>query len=91
MLVRCSITWKGNVVKILAYRTYITPKLPTWQIPLWKEQIIETNPEVLNGTPVFKSTCVPVQALIDYLKTGESIENFLDGFPNECNVTIKTN
>jgi uncharacterized protein (DUF433 family) len=47
-----------------------------------KEQIVETNPEVLSGTPVFKGTRVPVQTLIDYLKAGESIEEFLDGFPS---------
>ena len=34
------------------------------------------------GTPVFKGTRVPVQTLIDYLKAGESIEDFLDGFPS---------
>jgi uncharacterized protein (DUF433 family) len=47
-----------------------------------KEQIVETNPEVLSGTPVFIGTRVPVQTLIDYLKAGESIEEFLDGFPS---------
>ena len=47
-----------------------------------KEQIVETNPEVMSGTPVFKGTRVPVQTLIDYLKAGESIEDFLDGFPS---------
>ena len=49
---------------------------------LKKKQIVETNPEVLSGTPVFKGTRVPVQTLIDYLKAGESIEDFLDGFPS---------
>lgn len=47
-----------------------------------KNDIIEVNPEILGGVPVFKSTRVPVQTLIDYLKGGESIESFLDGYPS---------
>ena len=35
----------------------------------------------MGGTPVFAGTRVPVQTLIDYLKAGESIDNFLEGFP----------
>jgi len=46
-----------------------------------KEQIIQRNTDVLGGTLVFKGTRVPVQTLIDYLKGGESLEDFLDGFP----------
>lgn len=43
--------------------------------------IISASPEVMGGTPVFAGTRVPVQTLLDYLKTGESIDDFLDGFP----------
>lgn len=35
----------------------------------------------MGGTPVFVGTRVPIQTLLDYLKTGESINDFLDGFP----------
>ena len=35
----------------------------------------------MGGTPVFAGTRVPVQTLIDYIKGGESIDDFLDGFP----------
>ena len=35
----------------------------------------------MGGTPVFAKTRVPVQTLLDYLKAGESIDDFLDGFP----------
>jgi uncharacterized protein (DUF433 family) len=35
----------------------------------------------MGGTAVFTNTRVPVQTLLDYLKDGESIDNFLDGFP----------
>ena len=43
--------------------------------------IINTSPEIMGGTPVFTGTRVPVQTLLDYLKAGESIDDFLDGFP----------
>ena len=43
--------------------------------------IISINPDVMGGTPVFDGTRVPVQTLIDYLEGGESIDDFLDGFP----------
>ncbi|NJL41286.1 MAG: DUF433 domain-containing protein [Leptolyngbyaceae cyanobacterium SM1_4_3] len=43
--------------------------------------IISSTPEIMGGTPVFAGTRVPVQTLLDYLKAGESIDDFLDGFP----------
>jgi uncharacterized protein (DUF433 family) len=43
--------------------------------------IISASPEIMGGTPVFTGTRVPVQTLLDYLKAGESIDDFLDGFP----------
>jgi uncharacterized protein (DUF433 family) len=33
------------------------------------------------GTPVFRGTRVPVQTLFDYLTGGESLQDFLEGFP----------
>jgi uncharacterized protein (DUF433 family) len=47
-----------------------------------REQVINRDPDILGGTPVFDGTRVPVQALIDYLKAGESVDDFLDGFPS---------
>lgn len=43
--------------------------------------IISASPEIMGGTPVFSGTRVPIQTLLDYLKAGESINDFLDGFP----------
>ncbi|MEP0895355.1 DUF433 domain-containing protein [Leptolyngbya boryana FACHB-1624] len=43
--------------------------------------VISSSPEIMGGTPVFVGTRVPVQTLLDYLKAGESIDDFLDGFP----------
>ena len=40
-----------------------------------------SSPDILSGTPVFAGTRVPVQALIDYLQGGETIDDFLAGFP----------
>ena len=42
---------------------------------------ITSSPDVMSGTPVFAGTRVPVQTLIDYLEGGESIDEFLEGFP----------
>ena len=46
-----------------------------------KAAVICRNPDVMGGTPVFCSTRVPVQTLLDYLEAGESIDDFLAGFP----------
>jgi uncharacterized protein (DUF433 family) len=43
--------------------------------------IISVSPEIMGGTPVFTGTRVPVQTLLDHLIAGESIDDFLDGFP----------
>ena len=43
--------------------------------------VVTTTPEVMGGTPVFPGTRVPVQTLLDYLKAGDSIDDFLEGFP----------
>lgn len=44
--------------------------------------VISCNPEVMGGTPVFTGTRVPVQTLLDYLEAGDSIDEFLTGFPS---------
>lgn len=46
-----------------------------------KRQTISRSPDVMGGTPVFAGTRVPVQTLLDYLEAGESIDDFLEGFP----------
>lgn len=45
------------------------------------EPIVCRDPEIMGGTPVFHGTRVPVQTLLDYLEAGDSIDEFLDGFP----------
>jgi uncharacterized protein (DUF433 family) len=46
------------------------------------QRIIQSNPEIMGGAPVFVGTRVPLQNLIDYLEGGESGEDFLNGFPS---------
>ena len=46
-----------------------------------KASVISSNPEIMGGTPVFRGTRVPVQTLIEYLEAGESVSDFLEGFP----------
>ncbi|MBC7943822.1 MAG: DUF433 domain-containing protein [Burkholderiales bacterium] len=43
--------------------------------------LITCTPDVMGGTPVFAGTRVPVQTLLDFLEGGETIDDFLDGFP----------
>jgi uncharacterized protein (DUF433 family) len=47
-----------------------------------RKPVISRNPEVMGGTAVFSGTRVPVQTLLDYLESGESIDDFLAGFPS---------
>jgi uncharacterized protein (DUF433 family) len=42
---------------------------------------IAKDPEVMHGVPVFRGTRVPVQTLFEYLEGGETLEDFLMGFP----------
>ena len=44
--------------------------------------VISCDPMVMGGTPVFAGTRVPIQTLLDYLEAGESIDDFLAGFPS---------
>jgi uncharacterized protein (DUF433 family) len=44
--------------------------------------VISRSPDVMGGTPVFAGTRVPVQTLLDYLEAGDSIDDFLGGFPS---------
>ncbi len=43
--------------------------------------MIQVDPEVLSGTPVFAGTRVPAEALLDYLERGQSLAEFLADFP----------
>ena len=53
-----------------------------------KQQVISRDPDIMGGTPVFPGTRVPVQTLLDYLEAGESIDDFLDGFPSVARTQV---
>jgi uncharacterized protein (DUF433 family) len=46
------------------------------------QPVISRSPDVMGGTAVFNGTRVPVQTLLDYLAAGESIDDFIEGFPS---------
>lgn len=43
--------------------------------------LVESNPNILSGMPVFVGTRVPVKNLFDYLESGDNLAEFLDDFP----------
>lgn len=46
------------------------------------QSVICRDPKIMGGIPVFSGTRVPVQTLIEYLEAGDSIDEFLRGFPS---------
>lgn len=46
-----------------------------------KSAAIHSDPRILSGTPVFIGTRVPAQSLFDYLKGGDTLDEFLRQFP----------
>ena len=45
------------------------------------DTLIDRNPKILGGTPVFSGTRVPVRILIEHLEAGDRLEDFLTDFP----------
>lgn len=43
--------------------------------------VINIDPDILGGTPVFRGTRVPIESLFDHLEGGVSLDEFLDDFP----------
>lgn len=46
------------------------------------KELINIDPEIMGGTPVFRGTRVPVQHLLDHLENNATIDEFLIGFPS---------
>jgi uncharacterized protein (DUF433 family) len=46
------------------------------------KMVVTVNPQVMGGTAVFSGTRVPVQTLLDHIEAGETIDDFLVGFPS---------
>jgi uncharacterized protein (DUF433 family) len=47
-----------------------------------KSSVVTSSPDVMGGTPVFAGTRVPVETFLEYIEGGESIDDFLEGFPS---------
>jgi len=47
-----------------------------------EKSAVHTDPDILGGKPVFVGTRVPLQALVDYLEGGHTLDEFLDDFPS---------
>lgn len=45
------------------------------------DEIVSVSPEVMSGVPVFAGTRVPVESLVEHLRAGETLSDFLAGFP----------
>ena len=45
------------------------------------EELIDRNPDILGGTPVFSGTRVPVRILMEHLEAGDRLDDFLDDYP----------
>jgi uncharacterized protein (DUF433 family) len=44
-------------------------------------QVIQRSDDILGGTAVFRGTRVPVRTLLDYLGSGQRLDEFLSDFP----------
>jgi uncharacterized protein (DUF433 family) len=45
-------------------------------------RVITISPDIQSGEPVFSGTRVPIKNLFDYLKGGDSVDEFLTDFPS---------
>ena len=52
--------------------------------------VVNVNPNILGGTPVFMGTRVPVESLFDHLKHNYSIDEFLEQFPSVRREQVET-
>lgn len=55
-----------------------------------RSAVISVDPDVMSGAPVFKGTRVLAQTLIEYLEAGDSIDDFLEGFPSVTREQVLT-
>ena len=45
------------------------------------DKLINKDPEILGGTPVFSGIRVPIRILIEYLEAGDRLDDFLESYP----------
>ena len=54
------------------------------------ESVISVDPDIVSGAPVFEGTRVPVSALFENLRSGASIDEFLEWFPGVSREQVLT-
>ena len=54
---------------------------PAMVAAMKKQSIVKIDPEIMSGTPCFAGTRVPASTLIDCIEAGETLDDFLEGFP----------
>ena len=45
------------------------------------DTLINRDPDILGGTPVFSGTRVPIRILLEYLEAGDRLDEFLENHP----------
>ena len=65
--------WSKRVVVILGEKELIAA--------MKKSSVVKVDPEIMSGTPCFAGTRVPARTLIDYIEGGDTLDDFLEGFP----------
>src|SRR6516162_7888093 len=59
-----------------------TPRVFGCNLIVMNQPVVCCSPEVMGGTAVFYGTRVPVQTLLDFIEAGDTIDDFLEGFPS---------
>jgi len=52
------------------------------------QSVVSRDPQIMSGAAVFVGTRVPVQTLLDYIEAGDTIDDFLDGFPTVSRLQV---
>jgi uncharacterized protein (DUF433 family) len=75
------VTFAGRTESTTEQTTACPRNLFGLTLVFMSDLVISTSPEVMGGTPVFAGTRVPIQTLFEYLEAGDTIDDFLVGFP----------
>lgn len=73
----------GRPRRNLPCRIRVKEKTSRWRRSrtVKKEDVVSRDPEVVSGALVFTGTRVPVEVLIQHLTAGDTLDEFLEGFP----------
>jgi uncharacterized protein (DUF433 family) len=67
------------IVDLDAARIKMSPKLDELEKVM---QIVESDSEIMQGTPVFRGTRIPVHLIAEMVQEGTSAEEILEGYPS---------